>query len=178
MEAGPLSSKALGIRMHAGVTLILKNLLFTLVVPASVGVYVPLWLARASSPRSGVMLPISGALIAVGAGCYLWSVWNFALRGRGTPLPFDAPKRLVIQGPYRYTRNPMYLGVFVALSGWLLLFQSLVHALYLLAIVVAVNLYVIGYEEPHLRQVFGSEYAEYMARVPRWLPRIPSGPDA
>ena len=160
------------------VSLLLKSLLFTVVVPASAGVYVPLLLARGSSPRSGLAVPMALVLFAIGTGMYLWSVWNFAARGRGTPLPLDAPKNLVIQGPYRYTRNPMYVGLLSALLGWLLLFQTAVLAVYLFAGLVAVNLFVIGYEEPHLRQVFGEEYETYRARVPRWLPRFPMRHDA
>ena len=160
------------------VSLLLKNLLFTLVVPASVGFYVPLQLARGSPSGSGVLMPLAWAFFAFASGMYLWSVWNFAARGRGTPLPLDAPKNLVIQGPYRYTRNPMYVGLLSALLGWLLLFQTAVLAVYLFAGLVAVNLFVIGYEEPHLRQVFGEEYETYRARVPRWLPRFPMRHDA
>jgi protein-S-isoprenylcysteine O-methyltransferase Ste14 len=97
--------------------LLLRNLLFTLVVPATVGIYVPLWLAR-DTPRSpGVVLAVALVPFAIATGMYSWSVWNFAVRGRGTPLPVDAPQRLVIQGPYRYTRNPMYLALFSALLG-------------------------------------------------------------
>jgi protein-S-isoprenylcysteine O-methyltransferase Ste14 len=160
------------------VSLLLKNLLITLVVPTSLGVYVPLLLARGSPPKSGVALAMALVLLAIGAGIYLWSVWNFATRGRGTPLPLDAPKKLVIQGPYQYTRNAMYVALLSALLGWLLLFQTGALAIYLLIAYVAVSLFVYGFEEPHLRQVFGAEYEAYVARVPRWLPRFPRRPDA
>ena len=159
-------------------SLLVKNLLFTLVVPASVGFYMPLLLVRGSTPSSAIALPLSLVLFALATALYLWSVWNFATRGRGTPLPLDAPRKLVIQGPYRYTRNPMYLALLSALLAWLLLFQTAVIALYFLAGAIAVNVFVIGYEEPHLRQVFGAEYDTYMAQVPRWLPRFPRQQDA
>lgn len=121
---------------------------------------------------------VAMTLFAFAVSVYLWSVWNFGARGRGTPLPLDAPRKLVIQGPYRYTRNPMYVAVFSALVGWLILFPTLALAIYVLFFLVAVNLFVRGYEEPHLRQVFGAEYEAYLGRVPRWLPRIPGRPDA
>ena len=105
--------------------LLLKNVLFTLVVPGTVGVYLPLILARGRAADLGLTLPISLGLFAIATALYLWSVWNFGTRGRGTPLPTDAPKRLVIQGPYLYTRNPMYVALFTALLGSLLLYQRL-----------------------------------------------------
>jgi protein-S-isoprenylcysteine O-methyltransferase Ste14 len=117
-------------------------------------------------------------LFAIGIGMYLWSVWNFGARGRGTPLPLDAPRRLVIHGPYRYTRNPMYVALFSALIGWLTLFPTYRMAIYIVFCLVAVNLFVRAYEEPHLRQVFGVDYEAYMGRVPRWLPRFSRQPDA
>jgi hypothetical protein len=99
------------------VMLVLKNVLFTLVVPGTVGVYLPLVLTRGVPAKLGLTLPVSMGLFAIALAIYLWSVWNFASRGRGTPLPIDAPKRLVVQGPYLYTRNPMYLALFTALLG-------------------------------------------------------------
>ena len=158
--------------------LALKNVLFTLVVPGTVGVYLPLILARGQSANLGLTLPFSLGFFAVATAIYLWSVWNFATRGRGTPLPTDAPKRLVIQGHYLYTRNPMYLALFTALLGWLLLYQSLGLLLYTLAVAVAVSLFVVRYEEPHLQREFGADYDAYKAKVPRWLPRLRHSPDA
>jgi protein-S-isoprenylcysteine O-methyltransferase Ste14 len=76
----------------------------------------------------------------------------------------------VAGGPYRYSRNPMYLGVLAAILGWLLAFQTAALLIYGLAVAAAFNLFVIGYEEPHLRRLFGAEYDAYRRRVPRWLP--------
>jgi len=159
-------------------SLLLKNLLFTLVVPASVGVYVPLLLVRGHLRSSGIALFVALVPFVIATGMYAWSVWNFAVRGKGTPLPLDAPKRLVIQGPYRYTRNPMYVALLSALLGWLLLYPTTVLAAYAVGVATSVSLFVIGYEEPHLRRLFGADYDAYTSRVPRWLPRIPRRPDA
>jgi len=158
-------------------SLLLKNLLFTLVVPASVGVYVPLLLVCGHARSSGIALFVALVPFAIATGMYAWSVWNFAVRGKGTPLPLDAPKRLVIQGPYRYTRNPMYVALLSALLGWLLLYPTTVLAAYGVGVATSVSLFVIGYEEPHLRRLFGADYDAYTSRVPRWLPRIPRRPD-
>ena len=158
--------------------LLLKNVLFTLVVPGTVGVYLPLILARGQSANLGLTIPVALGCFAIASVLYLWSVWNFATRGRGTPLPADAPKRLVIQGPYRYTRNPMYLALFTALLGWMLLYQSLGLLLYTLVVAVAVSFFVVRYEEPHLQREFGADYDAYKAKVPRWLPRLRRSPGA
>jgi protein-S-isoprenylcysteine O-methyltransferase Ste14 len=159
-------------------SLLLKNLLFTLVVPASVGIYGPLLLTRGSSPKLGLTVPLALVFFAIGTVLYLWSLWNFATRGRGTPLPLDAPKKLVIHGPYQYVRNPMYVGLLAALMGWVLLFQSAILIVYALIGLVAVNLFVVVYEEPHLRDLFGVDYEAYRARVPRWFPRFRRQPRA
>jgi Phospholipid methyltransferase len=90
--------------------ILLKNLIFTLVVPGTVGVYVPLLIAREQAPVSGSRFAIALTLLTAGGALYAWCVWNFAVVGRGTPAPIDAPKKLVTHGPYRFVRNPMYLG--------------------------------------------------------------------
>ena len=158
--------------------LLLKNLTFTLVVHGTVGVYLPYILTRGDTPHSAAAYPVSLALFGVALGTYVWAVWNFASRGRATPLPLDAPKTLIIAGPYLYTRNPMYVALFSALLGWLLLYQGLDLLLYAVGVVAAVTQFVIRYEEPHLKHEFGAQYASYTASVPRWFPRLRRSPDA
>ena len=158
--------------------LVPKNVLFTLVIPGTVGVYFPLVVARGNSLKPGPALPASLGLFAIAFAIYLWSVWRFASRGRATPLPIDAGKSLMVQGPYGYTRNPMYLALFSALLGWLLLYQNIALLLYFIAIAALVTAFVIRYEEPHLRREFGADYTEYKTNVPRWLPRLRRIPDA
>jgi protein-S-isoprenylcysteine O-methyltransferase Ste14 len=104
--------------------ILLKNLIFTLVVPGTVGVYVPLLIAREQAPVSGSRFAIALTLLTAGGALYAWCVWNFAVVGRGTPAPIDASKKLVTHGPYRFARNPMYLGVLVVILGLAVLLQS------------------------------------------------------
>jgi protein-S-isoprenylcysteine O-methyltransferase Ste14 len=153
--------------------LLLKNLLFTVLVPGTVAVYVPLLLARQRSLACGPLLALAVAILFLGSAIYGWCVWDFATFGRGTPAPIDAPKRLVSRGLYHYTRNPMYVGVLTVILGWALLFRASVLLLYALAIGVCFHLFIVLYEERHLRRAFGTEYDEYCARVGRWLPRLP-----
>lgn len=151
--------------------LALKNLLFTLVVPGTVAVTVPLWIAGGRPRAEGFVLAIAGALLAVGTGIYAWCLWDFAAFGRGTPAPIDAPKRLVVRGLYRYSRNPMYVGVLAVILGWAVTFRAGALAAYALGIATCFELFVLLYEEPRLRREFGREYEDYCARVGRWLPR-------
>jgi protein-S-isoprenylcysteine O-methyltransferase Ste14 len=110
----------------------------------------------------------------LGFAVALRCVWDFGWTGHGTPAPLAPPKRLVVVGFYRYVRNAMYLGFF---TGWIGLWVVFGHA-NLAAIAVAclvvlgVHLFVLWYEEPTLRRMFGAQYEEYCRNVPRWLPRL------
>ena len=150
--------------------LFIRNLLFTLIVPGTVGVYVPLLLAGAWSSVSAWAAVLAVPVLAGGAAIYGWCVWDFARLGRGTPAPIDAPKRLVARGLYRYTRNPMYVGVLVVILGWAILFQNGVLVLYVGLVGLGFHLMVVFYEEPHLHRTFGDEYDAYRTRVGRWFP--------
>lgn len=151
--------------------LFLKNLAFTLIVPGTVCVYLPLYIARDRAVGPIGALLAGSALILLGATIYFSCQWNFATFGRGTPAPIDAPTRFVAVGLYRHVRNPMYLGVLTVILGWATVLQSTELLWYALAVATAFYLFVLIYEEPHLRHVFGREYEEYCSRVNRWLPR-------
>lgn len=151
--------------------LLLKNLIFTLVVPGTVAGYLPWLIAGDKVIGSVAAVVTASALFLIGGAIYLWCLWDFASFGRGTPAPIDAPKRLVVRGLYRYTRNPMYVGALAVILGWAALFHAFSLLLYALAVGTGFHLFVILYEEPHLRKVFGSEYENYCARVNRWLPK-------
>jgi protein-S-isoprenylcysteine O-methyltransferase Ste14 len=112
-------------------------------------------------------------LVLGGAGAALaaWCVMTFAVVGRGTPAPFDPPRRLVVRGPYRAVRNPMYLGAGLALAGAALFYQSPGLLAYGALFLGGAHLLVIGYEEPTLRRTFGPDYEAYCRRVSRWWPR-------
>jgi protein-S-isoprenylcysteine O-methyltransferase Ste14 len=112
-------------------------------------------------------------LIAAGIALYFaCAFWGFALRGRGTPLPLDPPKKLVVVGPYRIVRNPMYWSVAFVMLGEAAVFHSMALVDLAAVFFVAVNLFVLFVEEPGLKAKFGAEYEQYCRQVPRWLPRI------
>ena len=119
----------------------------------------------------GVRQVLGLAVGALGAAVALWCIFTFASAGRGTPAPFDPPRRLVTRGPYRLVRNPMYLGAALALLGAALFYGSWALLAYAALFLLAAHLFVVGYEEPALRGAFGREYAAYCGRVRRWRPR-------
>ncbi len=111
---------------------------------------------------------------ALGFAVALRCIWDFGWTGHGTPAPVAPPTRLVVTGFYRYVRNPMYLGFFVGWVGlWVIFGRVNVGAIAGTCVVVlGVNLFVLLYEEPHLRKIFGAEYEEYCGNVHRWTPRM------
>ena len=152
--------------------LLLKNLLFTLLAPGTVGVAVPLLIAGTNPRATGAALAPAVLLFGIGAAIYTWCVWDFASFGRGTPAPIDAPKKLVVRGLYRFTRNPMYVGVLTVIGGWAVFLQSAPVAVYGLGVWLLFHGFVRLHEEPHLEREFGSEYATYRSQVRRWIPRL------
>lgn len=120
----------------------------------------------------GVLQALGILLTAVGASLAIWCIFTFVFVGSGTPAPFDPPRRLVVRGPYRVVRNPMYLGAGLALGGATLFYQSGALATYAGLFLVLTHLFVRLYEEPTLRLTFGDEYAAYCRQVGRWLPKL------
>jgi protein-S-isoprenylcysteine O-methyltransferase Ste14 len=93
----------------------------------------------------GIIVGGVGALVAL--SCVSTFIWI----GEGTPAPFDPPRRLVIRGPYRFVRNPMYIGAGLALAGAALFYKSAPLLVYGCAFLVVSHLFVMFYEEPTLR---------------------------
>jgi len=131
------------------------------------------WTGITRPPAIGAWQVAGTAVCAAGAALALWCVLAFALVGRGTPAPFDPPRRLVVRGPYRYVRNPMYVGAAVALLGAALFYGSLALLAFTGGFLLCTHLFVVWYEEPTLHRLFGADYEEYLRRVRRWRPRLP-----
>jgi len=134
--------------------------------------FVPRWIAGAqgfNNPR-----PLGWIVVAIGAAIGLPCVWEFAWRGLGTPAPFDPPRKLVISGPYRFVRNPMYFGMGLVLIGEAIVFPNITLLMLGLtaALFLFVTAFVIVYEEPTLRRTFGTDYEAYCRAVRRWIPRL------
>jgi protein-S-isoprenylcysteine O-methyltransferase Ste14 len=152
---------------------ILKTLFFVIIGPGSIVVYIPCFLISyfgliefskiETVQLSGIILFLVGVAIA------LWCFYNFIFSGKGTPVPIDPPKNLVVCGLYRYMRNPMYLGILLILAGEALFFESYVMCIYAACLFCLFQAFIIGFEEPSLKAKFGKEYEEYCQSVPRWL---------
>lgn len=113
--------------------------------------------------------------LLVGSVLFGWVTWVFASRGGGTPLIFDPPQRLVLRGPFRWMRNPMYLADVLIIAGGGLLLEASILLVYAATLWAALHVLVVVREEPRLRRAFGRAYEVYCARVPRWIPRLGAG---
>jgi protein-S-isoprenylcysteine O-methyltransferase Ste14 len=112
------------------------------------------------------------AVASLGAALALWCASVFVRIGKGTPAPFDPPRRLVTLGPYRLVRNPMYIGAGLAMTGLSLFYGSLGLLAYGCGFLLLAHCFVMFYEEPALRRSFGREYRAYCDRVRRWWPHL------
>ncbi len=138
------------------------------------------WIAlqsRALDPQLGGPLPgwtwLPGVVLMVaGATLGLICIGTFVIRGHGTPALFDPPRDFVAAGPYRWTRNPMYIGGLTLLFGFGLANRSPGMIALTAALSLFVHLFVTLYEEPGLKRRFGSSYERYFDSTPRWIPRF------
>jgi len=159
--------------------LYLRGLIFTILVPFVVGVVVPSLLNR--DTHAAIELKTTGGLvILIGAVLYGMCLLRFLLSG-GTPAIFftrhlkfligEEPSKLVHEGIYRFSRNPMYLSVLLVVFGQAIFFRSSEIAFYGITLFFLFHLVVVFIEEPHLRSERGAAYEEYFQRVARWLGR-------
>ena len=133
-------------------------------LPGVVAFVVPVWLL----PRPADVVHDGGLLVvAIGLGVLTLCVRDFYVAGKGTLAPWSPPRHLVTVGLYRFSRNPMYVGVTVILVGWAVTFQSTAHAIYSAAVAAAFYLRVVLFEEPWLARTHGDEWHAYRTRVPR-----------
>ena len=112
---------------------------------------------------AGIVTGVIGIALAARSG--------LLLAGRGRPRRGPRPA-FVLAGPYLRTRNPLYAGLVLALGGGALAAASWGLALGALVAGVGAHLWVVRVEEPRLQARFGAAYAEYLRRVPRWMPTL------
>lgn len=111
---------------------------------------------------------LSAVLLIPAFGLLLWSLGLF-LRARTSPLPMRPTTSLVFAGPYRWTRNPMYLAMLMVYIGTALLFDVFWALVLIPAVMFLVVRFVIQREEQYLETKFGEEYRQYRRRVRRWI---------
>lgn len=149
---------------------------FLILAPGIVAGYVPWrishWTLQPSLLNFAPLRLIGIFLIAAGVAVLLEAFARFALQGIGTPAPVFPTQHLVIQGSYRFVRNPMYVAVTALILGQAVSLGDKHLLLYALFPWSAAHLFVVFYEEPTLRKTFGAEYETYCSHVPRWIPRL------
>ena len=147
--------------------MIIRALIAFLVLPGVVAFLVPLWLFR---PADRTYLNAGGwILLSLGSTVLVWCVREFYVMGKGTLAPWSPPRHLVTSGPYRRSRNPMYVAVVLILAGWAVGFQSRALAGYAIVVAVAFHLRVVFGEEPWLARTHGDGWPRYKKQVRRWL---------
>lgn len=144
-----------------------RALVAFLILPGVVAFLVPILLlgpgTTGLSNRWGVVP------LGVGTVLLLACVREFYVAGRGTLAPWAPPAALVVTGPYKWSRNPMYVAVLLILSGWAISFRSWPLALYAVVVLLAFHLRVVLHEEPWLARTFGDTWTQYRKRISRWL---------
>jgi protein-S-isoprenylcysteine O-methyltransferase Ste14 len=154
---------------------VLGSAVFFVLAPGVVAGLVPRWIAGRDAkapPPPWPLRSLGWLLVAAGAAVLLESFARFALQGLGTPAPVFPTQHLVVTGLYRYVRNPMYVAVVAVILGQCLLLGSVRVLEYAGAVGLGFHCFVLLYEEPTLRATYRSEYDEFCANVPRWIPRL------
>jgi len=154
---------------------VIVSILFTIFGgPGIVLVYLPFWLTRFRVPAGEPwwQMALAGVLIAAGVAPLVESARRFIYAGRGTLVPTAPTEHLVVSGFYCHVRNPMYVGVLMALAGETVLFERRGLAAYLAIVWLATHLFVCLYEEPTLGRRYGDDYLRFKQNVPRWVSRL------
>lgn len=162
----------------------IKAVLFSIIFPGTLGILIPLFLAYIDNSDVNLYgFEYLGIIIFIlGLVFYLLSSGSFLKLG-GTPQIFFMkrlegvfglePSKLANQGIYKFSRNPMYTGVLLSILGIGILFTSIDAIVFGILFFIGVNIVVIFIEEPHLKEVHGEEYTEYLKSTPRWIRLIP-----
>lgn len=150
------------------------TIVFFFAAPGIVTGAMPYWITGWRLPEQW---PLAGIPAILGVMLLVPALWvlidsfvRFA-RNLGTPAPIAPTERLVVDGWYRFVRNPMYVAVVSIIAAQVLIFWSWAVLVYAGVIFGVIHLFVVSYEEPTLRQQFPADYAAYFANVPRWMPR-------
>jgi protein-S-isoprenylcysteine O-methyltransferase Ste14 len=159
---------------------LLRHALAIVLLPFTVTVLIPIWIAQ----RNGVAVTIGSSiaqvliqlvgvtLLAMGLVLFVASLWRVTTEGKGTLAPWDPPREFVVNGPYRFVRNPMISGVILLLFGEALALRSFPHAIWAVCFLAVNFIYIPLVEEPQLERRFGESYREYCRHVRRFIPRL------
>lgn len=145
---------------------------FFLLAPGIVAGVLPWLIGRASAHELPLSVRGLGVAVALAGLVVLVKCFADFVAAKGTPAPVAPTERVVVEGLYRYVRNPMYVAVITIILGqslwhgswWVLGYAALAWAI--------PATFVRFYEEPSLRKQFGADYEAYRAAVPAWIPRL------
>ena len=155
---------------------VLGSAVFFVVAPFTLAGIVPWsitgWQLR--PPFLGLELTrgIGAIMILAGVPGLVDAFARFALQGLGTPAPIAPPHNLVVTGLYRYVRNPIYVAVVAIILGQAVLMGDWRLIVYGALLWLFFHAWVVVLEEPELVSRFGTEYDDFRANVPRWIPRM------
>lgn len=155
-------------------SLFLRNFLFTILQPGVVAGLIPYFILKNKWEiiiendinwynYIGIFITFIGLLIV------FYCIFDFAIKGKGTLSPADKTKQLVISGFYKYSRNPIYVGVVLILIGETFFFISIELAIYTFIVFVGFHFFVIFVEEPRLKKDFKEQYTQYIHNINRWF---------
>ena len=159
---------------------LLRHVLAIALLPFTVTVLIPIWIAQ----RNGVAITVGSSvgpvliqligvtLLVLGLVLFVASLWRFTTEGKGTLAPWDPPREFVVNGPYRFVRNPMISGVILFLFGEALVLRSFPHSIWAVCFLAINLIYIPLVEEPQLERRFGESYREYCRHVRRFIPRL------
>ena len=156
------------------ISLLFRNLFFTILQPGLVAGLIPYFLLGdrvkyVFQSEFGLPQYFGSLLFFIGLIIMIQCILQFAFEGKGTLSPADPTKKLVIKGLYQYSRNPMYIGVMMMLIGEAVFFEAGRFWFYVVGIGLVFNLFILLVEEPRLKRDFGDEYATYCRKVRRWI---------
>lgn len=159
---------------------IVQYLLFTIFIPCTIGIYIPFIINNLLPFQMNIGILRYVGLLFIFIGCILYFSCSLSfLVNKGTPAmwfvrPLEPiigkePDVLVRINFYKFSRNPMYLGVLSIIFGTAIFRNSFSIFIYFFLLVVIFNIVIIFLEEPHLKQKYGSGYDDYFNSVPRWF---------
>lgn len=155
---------------------VLGSALFFIVAPTTLAGLVPWWITHWEfRPPFFDFYATRGVgilLIVAGLPGIVDSFARFALQGLGTPAPIAPPKNLVVTGLYRYVRNPIYIALVAVILGQAALFGDQRLITYGVLLWLFFHAWIVALEEPELVSRLGTEFEDFRANVPRWIPRL------
>lgn len=155
-------------------SLFLRAAFAVIVLPGVMGFLLPLVVIEPVWQRE-IAVSQGFAIVGAGTALLLYCVREFYVAGKGTLAPWSPPKHLVVTGPFRWSRNPIYVAMLAVLIGWTVTYWSRALAIYTVVMFAAFHIRTILGEEPRLAREFGDEWQRYVRRVPRWIGLVAPG---